>query len=179
MPIIRQDNLFDMQELFEMEPTHRFNAIFSTLELSPLLRIFDKKTYRGAPRELNYGAMIYSLIARVVERIPTMKLLVKRLKQDPFFRFDCGFLLSDDVPSEASYSRMITVISETDALAKVQDALVALAIQEGYITEESLAIDATHFEARDKPTAAEKKEKPTPKKTGTKAQERASRMANS
>lgn len=86
------------------------------------------------------------------------------LKQDPFFRFDCGFLLSDDVPSEASYSRMITAISETDTLAKVQDVLVALAIQEGYITEESLAIDATHFEARDKPEAAVKKEKPAPKK---------------
>ncbi|WP_156889885.1 hypothetical protein [Planococcus lenghuensis] len=42
MPIIRQDNLFDMQELFEIAPTHRFNAIFSTLELGPLLRIFDK-----------------------------------------------------------------------------------------------------------------------------------------
>ncbi len=168
MPIIRQDNLFDMHELFEMEPTHRFNAIFSTIDLAPLLRIFDKKTHRGAPRELNYGAMIYSLIARVVERIPTIKLLVKRLKQDPFFRFDCGFLLSDDVPSEASYSRMIAAISETDALSKVQDVLVALAIQEGFITEESLAIDATHFEARDKPAAAEKKEKPAPKKRGRK-----------
>lgn len=168
MSIIRQDNLFDMQELFEMEPTHRFNAIFSTLELGPLLRIFDKKTHRGAPRELNYGAMIYSLIARVVERIPTIKLLMKRLKHDPFFRFDCGFLLSDDVPSESSYSRMITAISETDAMTKVQDMLVAQAIQEGYITEESLAIDATHFESRDKPTASEKKEKPAPKKRGRK-----------
>ena len=169
MPIIRQDNLFDMQELFEMEPTHRFNAIFSTLELDPLLRIFDKKTHGGAPRELNYGAMIYSLIARVVERIPTIKLLVKRLEQDPFFRFDCGFLLSDDVPSRASYSRMISAISETDAMTKIQDVLVAQAIQEGFITEESLAIDATHFEARDKAEASPKKEKSAPKKPGRKS----------
>ena len=169
MPIIRQDCLFDMQELFEMEPTHRFNAIFSTLELAPLLHLFDKKTRRGAPRELNYGAMIYSLIARVVERIPTIKLLVKRLNEDPFFRFDCGFILSDNVPSEASYSRMITTISETDAMTKVQDVLIAQAIQEGYITEESLAIDATHFEARDKPEASVKKEKSAPKKRGRKS----------
>ncbi|AQQ55485.1 transposase [Planococcus lenghuensis] len=172
MPIIRQDNLFDMQELFEMAPTHRFNAIFSTLELGPLLRIFDKKTHRGAPRELNTGAMIYSLIAaRVVERIPTIKRLVKRLGQDPFFRFDCGFLLSDDVPSESSYSRMISAISETDALAVIQDVLVAQAIQEGFITEESLAIDATHFEARDKAIASPKKEKPAPKKPGRKSKD--------
>ena len=130
MPIIRQDSLFDMHELFQMEPTHRFNAIFSTLELAPLMIIFDKKTRRGAPRELNYGAMIYSLIARVVERILTIKQLVDRLKMDPFFKFDCGFLLSDDVPSEASYSRMITTISETDAMTKIQDVLIAQAIQE-------------------------------------------------
>lgn len=48
------------------------------------------------------------------------------------------------MPSEASYSRMITIISETDAMTKVQDVLIAQAIQEGYITEESLAIDATN-----------------------------------
>lgn len=113
--------------------------------------------------------MIYSLIARVVERIPTIKLLVKRLKNDPFLRFDCVFLLSDDVPSEASYSRMISTISETDAISKVQDVLIAQAIQEGYITEESLAIDATHFEARDKPEASEKKGKSAPKKRGRKS----------
>ncbi|AQQ54213.1 transposase [Planococcus lenghuensis] len=105
-----------MQELFEMAPTHRFNVIFSILELGPLLRIFDKKTHRGVPRELNYGAMIYSLIVRVVKRIPTIKLWVKRLGQDPFFRFDCAFLLFDDVPSKSSYSRMISAISKTDTM---------------------------------------------------------------
>src|SRR5699024_6340640 len=83
----------------------------------------------------------------------------------------CGFLLSDDVPSEASYSRMIAAIGETDALSKVQDVLVALASQEGIITEESLAIDATHFEARDKAAAAEQKEKATQKKRGRQQQE--------
>ena len=95
MSIIRQQSLFDMHELYEMEPTHRFNAIFSTINLEPIWALFEKKTNVGAPRELNYGAMVYSLIARVVERIPTIKDLVKRLKHDPFFRFDCGFLHSD------------------------------------------------------------------------------------
>lgn len=35
MSTIRQDNLFDMHELFERESIHRFNAICSTLELDP------------------------------------------------------------------------------------------------------------------------------------------------
>ncbi|MEK5070974.1 transposase [Sporosarcina sp. FSL K6-1508] len=168
MSIVRQQSLFDMHELYDIEPTHRFNAIFSTINLEPVWTLFDKNTNVGAPRELNYGAMVYSLIARVVERIPTVKDLVKRLGNDPFFRYDCGFLHSDTVPSEVSYSRMIGLISESDAMVRVHDELLLLAIDEGYITEENIAIDATHFEARDRAWPSEKKEKPAPKKRGRK-----------
>jgi len=157
-----------MHELYEMEPTHRFNAIFSTINLSPIWVLFRKQTNVGAPRELNYGAMVYSLIARVVERIPTMKDLVKRLKHDPIFRFDCGFLHSDPLPSESSYSRMIRLISESDAMAGVHDELLLLAIEEEHIGEENIAVDATHFEARDRAKTSKKKEKPAPKKRGRK-----------
>ena len=169
MSIVRQQSLFGMDELFKMEPTHRFNAIFSTINLEPIWVLFKKNTNVGAPRELNYGAMVYSLIARVVERIPTMKDLVKRLKHDPIFRFDCGFLHSDTFPSEASYSRMIKLISESDAVTRVHDDLILLAIEEKHVTEENIAIDATHFEARDCAKATEKKVKPAPKKRGRKA----------
>ncbi|NGP46964.1 transposase, partial [Bacillaceae bacterium SIJ1] len=101
MTIIRQLSLFDMHELYEMESTHHFEAVFSAIDLTPFWSLFDKPKKVGAPRELNYGAMVYSLIARVVERIVTMKDLVKRLKRDPIFRYDCGFLHSDQIPSEA------------------------------------------------------------------------------
>lgn len=168
MSIVRQQSLFDIHELYEMEPTHRFNAIFSTINLDPIWALFRKQTNVGAPRELNYGAMVYSLIARVVERIPTIKDLVKRLNNDPYFRFDCGFLHSDNLPSEASYSRMITLISESDAMTRIHDDLILLAIQEEHITEENIAIDATHFEARDRATGSKNKEKPAPKKRGRK-----------
>ena len=168
MSIVRQQSLFGMDELYKMGPTHRFNAIFSSINLEPIWVLFEKNTNVGAPRELNYGAMVYSLIARVVERIPTMKDLVKRLKHDPIFRFDCGFLHSDTLPSEASYSRMIKLISESDAMTRVHDELILLAIKEKHVTEENIAIDATHFEARDRAKATEKKEKPAPKKRGRK-----------
>ena len=45
--------------------------------------------------------MIYSLVARISERISFIKDLVNRLKNDMIFRLDCGFLVSDSVPSEA------------------------------------------------------------------------------
>ena len=171
MTIVKQISLFDIQELFEMESSHRFDAIFATFDVQPIFQLFSKKTMRGAPRECNYGAMIQSLIIRIVERIPTVKDLVKRLVNDPLFRLDCGFLVSDSVPSEASYSRMIDVISKSDVMDFMQDQLVQAAFTEGYLKDEHLGFDATHFESRDASKPSEKKEAAPPKKRGRKTPE--------
>lgn len=81
---------------------------------------------------LNYPAMIYSLVARITKRIPSIKDF-KRLKNDFIFRLDCGHLLSDIVPSEASYSRMIHKLSESHVLEKVQETIPIQAITEEFI----------------------------------------------
>ncbi|MEY9978604.1 transposase [Lysinibacillus sp. RC79] len=171
MTIVKQMSLFDIQELLEMESSRRFDAIFATFDVQPIFQLFLKRTLRGAPRELNYGAMIQSLIIRIVERIPTIKDLIKRLVNDPLFRLDCGFLVSDVVPSEASYSRMIDVISQSDVLDYMQDTLIETAFIEGFLCDEHLAIDATHFESRDAAKPSEKKEPTPPKKRGRKSKE--------
>lgn len=77
MPIIRQGSLFTLEELFDMEPTHRFDKIFSTIDTNPILRVVSKKSSYGSPIQLNYAAMVYSLVARITEQIPTIKDLVK------------------------------------------------------------------------------------------------------
>jgi transposase len=169
MSIIRQGSLFSIQDLYELEPTHRFEAIFSSVEIQPILNVVSKNSNYGAPIQLNYPAMIYSLIARIIERIPTIKDLIKRLKHDFIFRLDCGFLISDEVPSEASYSRMIKKISETKALARVQESLLYQAISEGHLNDQIIAIDATHIEARDQAPKKEEKPKKEPKKRGRKS----------
>ena len=64
----------------EMESSRRFDAILTIFALQPIFQLFCKKTLYSAPRELNYGAMIQSFVIRIVERIPTIKDLVKRLK---------------------------------------------------------------------------------------------------
>ena len=87
MSIIRQGSLFDMQDLYEMEQSNRFEAVFSTLHIEPLLFAVNKKTVYGAPTELNYPAMIYALVARILERIPTIKDLIKRLEKGFFVSF--------------------------------------------------------------------------------------------
>lgn len=170
MTIVKQMRLFDIHELMEMESSHRFDAILATFDLQPIFQLFSKKTMRGAPRELNYGAMIQSLVIRIIERIPTVKDLIKRLKNDLIFRLDCGFLLSNSVPSESSYSRMVDVISQSEIFDKMQDDLIQTAFTEGFLDDDHLSFDATHFEARDASKPSEKKEK-IPKKRGRKSKE--------
>lgn len=120
---------------------------------------------------LNYAAMIYSLIARITERIPFIKDLVKRLKNDMIFRLDCGFLVSDTVRSEAAYSRMVTVLSDSEALEKAKGTLLYQAITEGFIMDDTVATDATHFEARDQAPLKVEKPKTEPKKRGRMSKE--------
>lgn len=171
MPIIRQGSLFGIQDLYDLEPTQRFDAIFSTIDIESVILVVSKKSWLGAPSELNYAAMIYSLVARIVERIPSIKDLVKRLENDFIFRLDCGFLVSDNVPSEASYSRLISKLAEAKVIENVNNSTLLQAIKEGFVQDENVAIDACHFEARDQAPAQEKKDKPEPKKRGRKKKE--------
>jgi transposase len=171
MTIIRQGSLFGLQELYNIEPTQRFDAIFSTIDIDPIFAVVTKKSRFGRPVELNYAAMIYSLVARITERIPFIKDLVKRLRNDMIFRLDCGFLVSDSVPSEAAYSRIITIICESNVLEGAQETLLLQAITEGFIMDDTVAIDATHFDAKDQAPQKEEKPQTEPKKRGRKSKE--------
>lgn len=171
MTIIRQGSLFDLQELYNLEPTQRFEAIFSSIDIDPIFAVVTKKSRFGRPVKLNYAAMIYSLVARITERISFIKDLVKRLLNDMIFRLDCGFLVSDTIPSEAAYSRMVTILSESNVLEKVQGTLLHQAISEGFISDDTVAIDATHFLAKDGAPPKEEQPKSEPKKRGRKSKE--------
>src|SRR5690606_33799310 len=171
MPYIRHESLFTLQDLFTMEQKYRFEAIFNAIDIQPLLCVVSKKSRFGAPVEVHYSAMIYSLIARIISRIPTIKDLIKRLREDVLFRLDCGFMLSDSVPSEASYSRLMQKMSDSNVLEQMQQQVIAHALQEGFICDDTIAIDATHIVARDQAPAKQVKEKPEPKKRGRKSKE--------
>lgn len=165
-------SLFGIQELYDMEPTQKYEAIISAIDLDAIYHAVTKKSRLGAPEELNYPAMIISLFVRYIERIPTKKDLIKRLEDDIAFKLNCGFLVSDDVPSESSYSRLVTKLEETNILEKELEKVILQAIKEGYITDDTIAIDATHFEARDQAPPKEEKPKAEPKKRGRKPKEK-------
>src|SRR5699024_1535627 len=169
MTIIRQPSLFSIQELYDMEPTQKYNAIISAIDIDAIYYEVSKKSRFGAPTELNYAAMIVSVFIRYVERIPTIKDLIKRLDNDIAFKLNCVFLVSDAIPSEASYSRLLTKLSESNILESIQEKLILLSVREGYIIDETIASDATHFEARDQAPPKEEKPNPEPKNRGRKS----------
>lgn len=82
MNIIRQTSLFGIQELYEMELIHRYEAIISAIDLDVIYHEITKKSRLDAPEGLNHVAMIISIFIRSVERIPTIKDLIKRLNDD-------------------------------------------------------------------------------------------------
>jgi transposase len=80
-------------------------------------------------------------------------------------------MVSDHVPSETSYSRLLTKLSESNVLEKIQEKVILQVISEGFIMDDTVAIDATHFEARDQAPPKEEKPKPEPQKRGRKSKE--------
>lgn len=171
MTIILQQSLFSINELLEMESTQKYDAYFSVINLDKILVVLSKKSIKGAPVELNYASTVISLIVRIIERIPTIKDLIKRLNEDLVFKMNCGFLVSDNVPSEATYSRIISKLSDSNILEEVQEQIIKQAILEGFIIDDTIAIDSTHFEAKDKAPKSEKKENLPKKKRGRKSKE--------
>ncbi|MCC5468747.1 transposase, partial [Pelosinus baikalensis] len=66
---------------------------------------------------------------------------------------------------------LIEKLSKSNVLEQEKELILFQAISEGFVSDDSVAIDASHFEARDKATASEKKEKPEPQKRGRKKKE--------
>ncbi len=82
-----------------------------------------------------------------------------------------GSLFLTTPPSEAAYSRLLKKLSESSVLEKAQEKVVLQAIAEGFISDETVAIDSTHFEARDQAPPKEEKTKSESKKRGRKSKE--------
>ncbi|NHN34858.1 transposase [Paenibacillus agricola] len=150
MSSVHQESLFTLEDLLNLSPQDTYGFFFNTLDIRPFLKVVSKKFVLGAPTQLNYTAMLRSLFIRVIERIPTIKDLRKRLKQSVEFNLNCGFTGSDRIPSEATYSRLIQKLQGSAVFEQTQEALVRLAFQEGFLDASTVAMDATHVESRDR-----------------------------
>jgi transposase len=69
--------------------------------------------------------------------------LIDRLKNDIIFRLDCGFLVSDNVPSDVSYSRLITQISQSNVLERGSQYILQSLFTSGSLNDGKAAIRFT------------------------------------
>lgn len=91
-------------------------------------------------------------MVRIHENIPTQKALIARLKSDLRLKLSVGFLYSDPIPSEATYSRVMSILADNlSVLETMNDQLLQLIHNEFAIFEENVALDATAVDARTKP----------------------------
>lgn len=145
---IRQQCLISFEDALKMQPETRLEKIFSTLDLYPIISRLPRK--HNGPRGYNAKYKLRALIAAKIEQIPTMAALVRRLKNDPVFRYICGFGVIASVPSEATMSRFLRELTETGILKELFKSLVNKAEQMGIIDCTSIAIDSTKIEAYEK-----------------------------
>ena len=66
-----------------METTQKYEAIISAIDLDKIYRTVTRKSRLGASEE----AMIISTFVRYIERIPTIKDRIKRLRDNLSFNF--------------------------------------------------------------------------------------------
>uniref|UniRef100_UPI003DA59B85 transposase n=1 Tax=Tetragenococcus halophilus TaxID=51669 RepID=UPI003DA59B85 len=105
MSIIQQPTLFDIDYLEKLDIQEKYKEIFSPIDWTKVLDLFQKDSNIGPSITVNYEALLRSLMVRIDQKIPTQKALIQRLKSDLRLKLSVGFLYSEPIPSEATYSR--------------------------------------------------------------------------
>ena len=156
MTIVQQPTFIDLEILMQLDIKERHAEIFSPIDFDPILALFQKENKVGAPLSLNYEAAFRSIVSRFLEGIPSTKALVQRLNEDISFKLSLGFLYSERVPSEATFCRIMKVLSQNRSVLKELNKTLLYKInQEFGIFTEDIAIDATAVEAHTKPKKTE------------------------
>lgn len=146
---IRQQCLYSFEDALKMQAQTRLEKIFVTLDLTTFVAKIPI-SYRGGPDGYDSQNKLRAVIAAKLEQIPTAAALVRRLKSDPVFRYNCGFDVLGSVPSEATISRFLKLLTETGILKELHCALVKKAEKLGIIDTNSVAIDSSKVEAYEK-----------------------------
>ena len=146
---IRQNPLFSFDCLMQYQPKTRLNMLFEELDVYPAIQSLPVKSVRG-PKGYSFAALFRAFIAKQVCAIPTVTKLVERLTTDLIFRYDCGFSTIGAVPSSATFSRFLYMLSESQALNSLFNQLVEQGTQLELIQGDVVAIDASAIVAYEK-----------------------------
>jgi transposase len=147
---IRQEILLSFEEIEKFSPPTKLELILSQIDLSKIMSKLESQDVRTGPRGYCKRAMLYAMVARIVEKIPTVKALCDRLRDDVRFRYNCGFDPYQPPPSQATFTRFMKQLEETGIADLLFQQQRDKAMELGFIQEENIAIGATHVEAYEK-----------------------------
>lgn len=154
---IRQECLFSFEELIKLQPDTKLELIFEAIDpqITTALAKLPKFSKFG-PEPCDRESMLRSLIAKEVEGIKNYKTLIKRINNDPIFRYTCGFSVIGKAPSASTYSRFIGELKDLDLLDSLLEDLVKQAKELGIIDGTHIAIDSSKLESYDAATPKSK-----------------------
>ena len=121
--------------------------ILDQIDLSVVARKLKKSNFMRCPKGYRPETLIAALIAMQVEKIPTIKHLVKRINEDPVFGYSCGFEVLGSVPPESTFSRFSDKLSNSECLNDLFHELVPKAKDMRIIDGTRVAIDSVKIDA--------------------------------
>ena len=143
---ILQENLFSFEEWLKIESEDRLPLFFSALNLEPYAKELRSASPQGADG-YDRQAVLRALLVSPIEKISTFTMLHKSLKSDIRFRYQCGFRLTQKVPSISTLSRVFGMITKKQLAEQLFYDLVQLCRDEGIINGDTIAVDSTAIDA--------------------------------
>lgn len=139
----RQQSLITLDYFYEMKPLTKLEAILSFVDFSMLENTFPNSTHKRGPKDYFKKQLLSVLLAMQTEQRVHLKALVQKLKSDPMFKRSCGFGYFDQTPSEATLSRFIAQLSNTNLLEHTYRSMIHKANSLGLIDGHNVVIDAS------------------------------------
>lgn len=140
---IRQMSLLSFDQIMEYQQETRLEKVFMQIDVSKLSYALRKPSHSKGPKGFDPSPMIYAVLAMQLEKMATVKQLVENLKQNPVLRYSCGFEILGKVPSESTFSRFYSKLTECCELDELFQDLVLKAKELGIIDGEHVSIDST------------------------------------
>ncbi|MCX6702703.1 MAG: transposase [Candidatus Wolfebacteria bacterium] len=121
-----QRTLFPMleEEIGELTETQKFFAAVVEM-IKPSRFITPELSWSGQGRPMKEREYVLrAFILKAIYNFPTTKLLIENLKTNPTLRRLCGWEYGSKIPSEATFSRIFTVLAETQLPNEIHKAMI-------------------------------------------------------
>jgi hypothetical protein len=161
-----QRHLFPrLEECWERSLTDKEQQLVNILELLQIEKFIGQPTPKRCGRKLlERRAMARTFVGKAVYNHSTTRATLEALRNSSVFRRICGFVTSNDIPSEATFSRVFAEFAEQGLGDRVHEALVECCVKPQLVGH--ISRDATAIKGREKPVAKSPVVKPAPRKKG-------------